>query len=95
MAVLFSLREYGTTFATRGRGAEVRTALLEDAGEEKAVVIDFADVTHISYSFADEFVGKLSARDAHGPRIDLINMSEPIDRTVSAARDRRSASPVA
>ncbi len=88
MAFVFGLREFGRTFATRGRGAELRDLVLDRAAGEAVVTVDFADVTNVSYSFADEFVGKLSA---DGTRVEVINMVDGVDHTVQRARDRRTS----
>lgn len=90
MALLFSLREFGSTFATRGRGAELRDVVLARRTDEQTVVIDFADVTNVSYSFADEFVGKLASERPDGLRVELINMAGTVDQTVQRARQRRT-----
>jgi uncharacterized protein DUF4325 len=89
MAFWFGLREFGQTFATRGRGAELRDAVITRCAGEEKVVIDFAEVTHVSYSFADEFVGKLSADHPESPAIELINMIDTVDHTVRSAQQRR------
>jgi len=90
MALLFSLREFGSTFATRGRGAELREIVLARRADAQVVIVDFADVTNVSYSFADEFVGKLSAEHSQGLEIELANMAETVDRTVRSAQRRRT-----
>jgi hypothetical protein len=88
MALLFSLHDFGTTFATRERGAELRDAVLAKSADDSAVTIDCAQVTNVSYSFADEFVGKLSAESELD--IDLANMAENVGRTVRLAQQRRT-----
>jgi anti-anti-sigma regulatory factor len=90
MALLFSVRDFGTTFATRERGAELREAVLDQASAEPAVVIDFATVTHVSYSFADEFVGKLAADNRDKFDLELVNMKVSVERIVCSARQRRT-----
>ena len=91
MALLFSLREFGSTFATRGRGAELRELVLSRFADERAVIIDFTDVTNVSYSFADEFVGKLSADHPEVAEIELTNMVDGVERTVLSAQQRRTS----
>lgn len=90
MALLFNLREFGSTFATRGRGAELREAVLDRCGDDSEVILDFAEVTNVSYSFADEFVGKLASDSADDLKVKLINAAPSVDRTVERARQRRS-----
>ncbi|HEX5925861.1 MAG TPA: hypothetical protein VFY45_18655 [Baekduia sp.] len=52
---------------------------------------DFSDVTNVSYSFADEFVGKVSAA---GVELEYINMAAPVERSVQRAVARRTGTPV-
>lgn len=91
MALTFTLNDFGTTFATRERGAELRGELLDRAtGEE--VVVDFAGVTNISYSFADEFLGKLCA-DAE-TRVSTVNVAPRLAEIAARAVARRTAGAV-
>ncbi|HVP02038.1 MAG TPA: DUF4325 domain-containing protein [Solirubrobacteraceae bacterium] len=90
MALLLRMRDFGTTFGTRERGAELREALLARASGEPILVIDFDEVTNVSYSFADEFVGKLAAEPGDRFELDLRNMRESVERTVETARQRRT-----
>lgn len=86
----YILKDVGTSFATRARGAALREdALVRAAGA--AVQLDFSDVTNVSYSFADEFVGKLSAA---GIELEYINMAAPVERSVQRAVARRTGAPV-
>jgi hypothetical protein len=87
MALEFRLCEFGSAFATRGRAEELRTTLLERLREDDLVIVDFADVMHVTYSFADELVAKLSTGDTH---IETRNMSKPVARVVERALERRS-----
>jgi anti-anti-sigma regulatory factor len=91
MALLFSLREFGSAFATRGRGAELREAVLAKSADEPVVILDFTDVTNVSYSFADEFVGKLSSADPDSSKIELVNMAPSVGQIVLRARERRTS----
>jgi hypothetical protein len=96
MALLFSLKEFGQTFATRGRGAELRCELLSRAAGEDVATIDFTDITNVSYSFADEFVGVLvSDHEEDGPSLELVNMAGPVDRVLQRAMSRRKGTPIA
>lgn len=87
MAVRFELREFGTSFATRGRGEVVREALLQRIGEARSVVVDLTGVEHLSYSFADELLGKLSA---DGLSLDIEGASPNLGRTIENAVRRRA-----
>jgi hypothetical protein len=86
----YILKDFGTSFATRARGAELRADALAqaDGGE---VQLDFSEVTNVSYSFADEFVGKLSAA---GVELEYINMAAPVERSIQRAVARRTGAPV-
>jgi uncharacterized protein DUF4325 len=89
-ALRYVLKDFGTSFATRSRGRELRDDLVARA-DGTAAVVDFADVTNVSYSFADEFVGKLTA---DGMVVECINMVPAVQRSVTRAADRRSGAPV-
>jgi anti-anti-sigma regulatory factor len=89
MALRYILMEFGTSFATRGRGRDLREDL-EAKASPGGVVIDFAGVTNVSYSFADEFVGKLGAG---GVDLTVENMSPPVERSVLRAMTRRAGAP--
>ena len=91
----FKLNEFGQTFATRGRGKELREELLSRTGGEEAIEVDFAGVTHVSYSFADEFFGVLMSSTGAGvPTVRLVNVEPAVDRVVSDAIGRRRGEPV-
>ncbi len=92
MALRFHVAEFGRVFATRARGQELRDEVVARAGGESVAVIDFNGVTNVSYSFADEFVGKLSAE---GPvRIELAEMTPSIERLIARAVARRNGNAV-
>jgi hypothetical protein len=88
MALEFRLAEFGHAFATRERGQELREEVLRRLGQEDVVTLDFSGVTNVTYSFADELVGKLGA-GAH-PRVEQVNMAPAVARTVERALDRRT-----
>jgi anti-anti-sigma regulatory factor len=88
-----SLSTYGTSFATRGRGEELRERILTDVDTVDPLVIDLDGVKHVSYSFADELLAKLST-DA-GITIEIVGASPSVQRTVDEAVRRRSAIPSA
>ena len=88
MGLNFRLGDRGQAFATRGKGQELRAEALQQLGTEQVLVLDFRGVTNVTYSFADEFIGKLTA-DAR-IRVDLVNVDERVDRVVSRAVERRA-----
>jgi hypothetical protein len=90
MALSYILKDFGTSFATRDRGRELRESLQSDLSGHH-VILDFAGVTNLSYSFADEFMGKLSA---DGVDLEFINMAPAVERSVQRAVGRRSGAPV-
>jgi anti-anti-sigma regulatory factor len=91
----FNLNEFGATFATRGRGKELREELLSRMAGEEMIEVDFAGVTNVSYSFADEFFGVLmSCTGAGVPVARLVNVEPAVDRVVSDAIGRRRGEPV-
>lgn len=90
----FKLASHGTVFSTRPRGLELGSQLerMAVAAQAQVVEIDFEAVNSMSYSFADEFVGKLAARSAANEvhfEIALTNLSEPADRVISGSLERR------
>jgi hypothetical protein len=93
MPSLFRLRDFGRAFATREKGAELRNELLVSSADD-SLVVDFADVTNVSYSFADEFLGVLASDEAHPRLIEPVNMTPPVDRIVRHALARRRGEPV-
>lgn len=92
MAVRFELKEFGNSFATRGRGEAVRQELLTRAGGARRVVVDLAGVEQMSYSFADELLGRLSAEE--GLSLDIEGASPNVSRTIENAIRRRTPSAV-
>lgn len=92
MTLHFTLSEFGRSFATRGRGEELRGEGLDRAAPREDIVLDFRDVSKVTYSFADELVGKLMAEDSMG--IGLANMTPNVARSVERAVRRRRAAPV-
>jgi anti-sigma regulatory factor (Ser/Thr protein kinase) len=90
IALRYILKDFGTSFATRARGRELREDVVANVSVG-TVLLDFADVTNLSYSFADEFVGKLSAE---GFELEYINMVGPVERSIQRAVARRTGAPV-
>jgi hypothetical protein len=90
MALMFRVSDHGHAFATRERGAELRRVLLEEAVGHAEVVVDFNGVANVSYSFADEFVGKLC--EAAPLRVTQRNLSQRVANIVERAVARRTGS---
>lgn len=89
MTVRFELREFGTSFATRGRGEELRNEVMEHVDDSGHIVVDLAGVEHVSYSFADELLGKLAT--ASSVSVDIEGAGPTVSRTIEDAIRRRSA----
>lgn len=93
--MLFSLSTYGHAFSTRPRGIEVlREFERKAAGQDKASV-DFALVRHISYSFADEFVGALMQNLQEGAYrfdVEFVNVPPKFQRLIDASLSSRGVS---
>jgi hypothetical protein len=90
MPLRYILMDFGASFATRGRGRDLREDLVAKASASR-IVVDFAEVTNVSYSFADEFVGKLVA---DGYDLDVVNMAPSVERSVRRAMTRRAGASV-
>ena len=88
MTIHLLLAEHGRTFATRGRAMELRERLSKGLTPGEQVIVDFTGVTNVTYSFADELVGKLAA-ETDG-RVEPINMDPLVASTVASAVERRT-----
>lgn len=88
MVTRFKLNEFSQTFATRERGSELREELSRRVGPAKAIVVDFDGVTNISYSFADEFLGKLLAEA--DIQVTVENAGPSVARIAGRAVERRA-----
>lgn len=93
MALMFQVSDFGQTFATRERGDELRRLLLEQAKGHDEVIVDFDGVTSVSYSFADEFLGKLVAEASL--LLTQRNLSPRVEAIAERAVARRTGSAVA
>ncbi|MEA2372633.1 MAG: hypothetical protein QOH12_3027 [Solirubrobacteraceae bacterium] len=79
MKLRYKLVEQGSVFSTRSRGVRMLTDLESRVSEAQGpIVLDFEGVKHVSYSFADEFVGKLMQRahDTGSPLPELVNIDQ-------------------
>lgn len=63
---MFSMKEFGSTLASRHLGAKVRRRLVEALKENGAVTVDFSGVDVASPSFLDECFGKLVMENVKG-----------------------------
>jgi len=84
---IFELGALGRSFATRGRGAELRERLLADATSPQ-VEVDFTGVTHVSSSFADEFLGRLIT-DHQDIDLTVCGLTSDVERVVQQVLARR------
>ncbi len=92
MPCKYCLSDLGSTFSTRPRGVELRNDLIQQAGAEALVEVDFGGVLSISYSFADEFAAVLVQRSADGSlpfAVDLIGASNEVARVIERAITKR------
>ncbi len=87
MTPVFSLSDFGRTFATRERGAELRDALLGEHPDATELTIDLDEVLNFSYSFADEFFGKLAGE--RGIKVIIHNGSSRLDAIIARAVESR------
>jgi hypothetical protein len=65
-------------FSTRDRGVRLRDEIQKQARDAEFLVLDFAEVFSVTYSFADEFVGGLAraACDGSNPPV-MIERADP------------------
>lgn len=93
MAVSIQMIEYGSTMATRQRGEELRAKVLDIAGQDSHVVLDFEGVLSVSSSFADELIGRLAVGDGSGGTdnrtIGVINAREEVRQVLDSVLERR------
>jgi anti-anti-sigma regulatory factor len=87
----FAMADRGSVFSTRDRAIRVLAELEHEeaiAADRRHLILDFANVSHVSDSFADEFVGTVvSQRRSVGlpdPRIEgtIPFVKKVIDRTL-------------
>ena len=92
----FEFAALGTVFSTRERGAKVRAQIeeaLRATSEREPLVLDFQGVQLISFSFADEVVGRLVAARSTGELGDrpilIINAGEEVVHPTASSMERR------
>lgn len=91
MPKTFELSSRATTFATRPFGAEMRLEARTLLGRDRRLVLDCSNVLAVSYSFADEFAGKLTQGERDLPPIDvsIVNASCDVSAVIERAIVRR------
>jgi hypothetical protein len=90
----YRLAEQALVFSTRDRGARLLAEVLEAirTAPTEPVKLDFEGVLSASYSFLDEFVGKL-AQAMHPAAPILINMPPAVASTIESSLRRRGLNP--
>jgi STAS-like domain of unknown function (DUF4325) len=86
----YRLADYSRVLSTRVRGARMRSELLEKiaAAPTGTVIIDLDGVLNASYSFVDEFFGKLAQTLGEGFP-ELVNVPPVVARTIDRSLRRR------
>lgn len=92
----FEFRKLGDIFSTRERGAKVRAEIVESLrgiDQDEPLLFDFEGVQLISFSFADEVVGRLVQDRAAGEigerAIVVLNASDEIVHPIRSSMERR------
>ena len=92
----FEFRQLGDVFSTRERGAKVRADIAEalrEIDQDEPLLLDFEGVQLISFSFADEVVGRFVQDRAAGElgerAIVVLNASDEIVHPVRSSMERR------
>jgi anti-anti-sigma regulatory factor len=86
----YRLADASRVLSTRSRGNSMRCELLEKikAAPDETVVIDLDGVLHASYSFVDEFFGKLAVDLGEGFPV-LENVPAAVARTIERSLRHR------
>ncbi len=95
MPTRFRLHEHGSAFSTRLRGAELAEQVRELVPAAERVEVDFSGLLSISYSFADEFAGELTAKAAArpAPKLCFVGMAPDVERVVRRCFTNRGLDP--
>lgn len=94
MKIISLSRKIGASLARRSHASEIRSEVLRF---EKPVQLDFSGVTLISYSFAEEFFGRLAEEfgpDIFKTRILIKNVRPENQAVINAAINKRSKTPL-
>lgn len=91
---LFDVSQFGTFPCTREQGGEARVRLDQLIGTRNDIdlTIDFAGVNAMTFSFADEFVGKFIAAldpDARRITVKAVGLNEENAEAVTVSLERR------
>jgi hypothetical protein len=78
------LNESGSVFSTRSRGVRLLANLEIELAPDR-LVVDLDGVQHISYSFADEFIGKLVQRaiELQAPLPEFVNIEPGVRKVIA------------
>ncbi len=91
------LRQFGDFLGTRLLGKDARELVLNALAQDADVVVDFAGISGVSVSFADEFAGKLVDQvglDKFRSRIKFRNADDGIASIVRFALNGRLRMPL-
>lgn len=92
MPYRYALADHGRTLATRPLGEQLRADLVQRAGGQDAVILDFSDIRSTSHSFADEFVAQLAEEVKCGDLqfdVSVSGATADVERVVRRALERR------
>lgn len=83
------LADHGKTLATRPLAAKLRDGV--HLPSDEVIELDFEDVLAVSYSFADEFLGRLAAStlESGGPKVSVLNASDEVRSVLERALEHR------
>jgi hypothetical protein len=83
----FPLEQHGAVFSTRPKGRELRELALSEHARGEDLVVSFAGIESVSYSFADEFLGPLLQGE---DRIVLEDVEPRVHRIIASVLRRRA-----
>jgi hypothetical protein len=91
----YLLVRHGQAFSTRARGEEIRAEIEQMAAASSEVLIDFAGVRSVSYSFADEAIGVIVSEhlaQSSRPRPVVIGLTAQAQRVLLGSLAQRGVS---
>jgi hypothetical protein len=91
----YQLVRRGQAFSTRARGEEIRVEIEGLAASSGEVLIDFAGVRSVSYSFADELIGTFASAYVSGDPVAkplVIGLSAQAQRVLLGSLGERGIS---
>jgi small ligand-binding sensory domain FIST len=92
MPYCYALAQHGTTLATRPFAERLRAEVIEKAGNEGTLELNFEGVLSASHSFADEFVAQLvedSQRSAVDFDVVVAGAAPRVEARITKALERR------